>query len=478
MEVIKKTRKTKKRRHRNESATQEDNCEDRKTVKNLAFKDIIFSNIKKTQVVQTEISCIHENTELLTEKDEKIKNLTERLHSMTTKLYESKNANTILKQDFQKAQKLLCSEVGENVTVAGLSTEPGGWRGRAEQIQQLQQKVSELQLRASESDGLGRRSLERKSSSSVRLFDRERKQQVENLTKALKDSEASFDDCKKKLEAAKARISVLEHELNSAKKTITCLNDKTSHDNQLIDILHKQLEEADARSETREIEIKRQTDKYEREMVLLKSELEASQLHIKNFKNEIEEREDELNNLRCQSKAMIDQSKRTCREISIESPRSSIREAHEQIAKGIAAEAERERLLELVALLNQRLDKERGDYEQLSESFKRERSRGAKLEIKLQKLELERAAMTRAKNGSYRFRATKPNLTATATDNLSDLEDIRLKFELLQEECLTLKTRLATVQKDKAADLATFKKMLDQTRKIFRDACRGKLPAM
>lgn len=59
-----------------------------------------------------------------------------------------------------------------------------------------------------------------------------------------------------------------------------------------------QLKSTEARSQTREVEIKRQNDKYEREIVLLKSELEASQLHIKNFKNQIDEREQELNELR------------------------------------------------------------------------------------------------------------------------------------------------------------------------------------
>lgn len=45
-------------------------------------------------------------------------------------------------------------------------------------------------------------------------------------------------------------------------------------------------------------------------------------------------------------------------------------------------------------------------------------------------------------------------------------------MELLQEECLALKARLDTVQQDKAADLATYKQMLDQIRKIFQESCR------
>ena len=42
----------------------------------------------------------------LDEKNEQVKSLTERLQQITSKLYESKNAYTTLKQDFNKAQKV------------------------------------------------------------------------------------------------------------------------------------------------------------------------------------------------------------------------------------------------------------------------------------------------------------------------------------------------------------------------------------
>lgn len=57
------------------------------------------------------------------------------------------------------------------------------------------------------------------------------------------------------------------------------------------------------------------------------------------------------------------------RESPLHSPRSYTRDANEYIAIAVAAEAERERLLELVAVLNRRLDKERNYIEQLSESL-------------------------------------------------------------------------------------------------------------
>jgi hypothetical protein len=53
----------------------------------------------------------------------------------------------------------------------------------------------------------------------------------------LKDTEATLENTKKKLEASKARIAVLENDFNMSKKTIALLNEKTTHDNQLISAL-------------------------------------------------------------------------------------------------------------------------------------------------------------------------------------------------------------------------------------------------
>lgn len=56
----------------------------------------------------------------------------------------------------------------------------------------------------------------------------------------------------------------------------------------------------------------------------------------------------------------------SCPESPPQSARSGAKNPNEYVAVGIAAEAERERLLEFVTVLNRRLDKERSDLEQLS----------------------------------------------------------------------------------------------------------------
>jgi hypothetical protein len=50
--------------------------------------------------------------------------------------------------------------------------------------------------------------------------------------------------------------------------------------------------------DNRELVIKRQNEKLEREIVLLKSELEASQIHIQNFKRRLDEKVKEIENMK------------------------------------------------------------------------------------------------------------------------------------------------------------------------------------
>lgn len=171
--------------------------------------------------------------------------------------------------------QLLCSEVGENVSVIALSSVPG-WRGRAEQIRNLQQKITELQIRLSEheksqkefSSGKKRNrnyvsslyifiskiyncltlliynlfilfaSLERQNLANLRVVEKERRQQIENTAKEFRQAEVALETSKRKLDAAKARIKVLENELNIAKGNVTMLNEKRSHDDRLIDALN------------------------------------------------------------------------------------------------------------------------------------------------------------------------------------------------------------------------------------------------
>ncbi|KAG7201282.1 hypothetical protein KM043_004060 [Ampulex compressa] len=418
--------------------------------------------------------------------EDRVKFLTEKLQQTQAKLYESKNMCASLKQEVNKAQKLLCSEVGESISVAVLSSQPGGWRGRAEQIRLLQQKITELQSRLSDYEGSAKRScvsFERKNLQNLRDAEKERRRQLENFAKELRQAEVSLEAHRRKLDASKARIKVLENELTVTKGSVAALNEKRCHDECLIEALNHRLKAADAKYQERETELRNREEQIERECTNLKNDLQAAQIQTDRLRRKLEEREIEIDKLR--NPPMPDtESIRNQRIIRSEIPANnlpynntpnscrSIGEPNEYVTLALAAEGERQRLLELVSILNRRLDKERSDADILSDSLRNERSKSAKLESRLRKLETERVGIVKIDSG-YKSKFLPKSLRTN--DEFITLEQARLKMELLEEECLALKARLDSVQQDKAADLTMYKRMLEQARRTFQDACRNKV---
>lgn len=72
-----------------------------------------------------------------------------KLNSIQQKLFESRNKNTELQNQLKLAQRCLQQEIGENFNLATMAsqTQNSNWRGRAQQIIHLQQKVHELKGR-------------------------------------------------------------------------------------------------------------------------------------------------------------------------------------------------------------------------------------------------------------------------------------------------------------------------------------------
>ncbi|XP_050482439.1 uncharacterized protein LOC126869650 [Bombus huntii] len=324
-------------------------------------------------------------------------------------------------------------------------------------------------------------SVERKNLANLRNVEKERRRQIEDSAKQLRQTEVIVEGYKRKLEASKARIKVLEHELNVAKGNIAILNEKRSHDNHLIETLNNRLKTTEIKHEEREIDMKNRAEKFEREYTNLKNDLQSAQLQIDRLRRRLEEREIEIDKLRNGTvpnvwdikSRNIAQPEELLSNLNHSGPPHSARstcEPNEYVTLAFAAEAERERLLELITILNRRLDKERNYADTLSNTLRNEKDKSAKLELKIRKLETERIGIVKIDTG---YKTKLPKLSK-ASDKEMNAEQMRLKVELLQEECLALKARLDTVQQDKAEDLATYKQMHEQVRKIFHEACRSK----
>ncbi|KAK6641174.1 hypothetical protein RUM44_012883 [Polyplax serrata] len=120
-------------------------------------------------------------------------------------------------------------------------------------------------------------------------------------------------------------------------------------------------------------------------------------------------------------------------------------------------DSERMRLLELLAVVNRRLDESRREQMETDAQLRKEKFRNAKLETKVARLELERVGVLKTGRGSYSMSAHKSG------DPPLDDADImaRQHIEYLEEECLALKTRIETLQMEKEDDLKVFAAMTD-----------------
>ncbi|XP_072020089.1 coiled-coil domain-containing protein 13-like [Amphiura filiformis] len=203
-----------------------------------------------------------------------LKSTQDKLSHTTNKLSEYRNQANTLKQELKVAHKVLSNEVGDNVNVQSLLNSTSGWRGRAQQILLLQNKVSELKSQVehqrgrpgtqmsledqfmnmdvtADSDTLSMTgmmttrsvksgSMEERQKQRIRKLEKERRDAKEKANEDFKTLEEEHSKLKEKCDAVKARNKVLSNEMKSLKQQMTTLKDKGKHDDELIEALMKQ----------------------------------------------------------------------------------------------------------------------------------------------------------------------------------------------------------------------------------------------
>ncbi|XP_032899332.1 coiled-coil domain-containing protein 13 isoform X3 [Amblyraja radiata] len=474
-----------------------------------------------------------------------VKTLQDKLSAVNLKLVESRNQMLSVKQELKVAHKILTNEVGDEVNIQHLLNNKGSWRGRAQQILTLQKKIRDLESQfgsnthkeqSSErsveeemlgSSGIRRLSNQEKNVAHIRAMERERKETFERMTGDYEKLKKDHEDLKSKFDGSKARIQVLSMELKTLKSQVVTLLQKGKHDDELVDALlkqQKQMQELLAHANEQGSKSKENTSQH------LNVEAQKQDFLIGELKQLVTEREAKVNDLEKEIRQLLlkqQQEKKVLADQSVVNPTHShpssaqldtdsdlpvpdsltadgelsgrpISACVSQIdvkplqlqcteykALYHTAEVEKDKLTELVTILQKRLKDNNDKILDVEQKFQEQRRWSVTLEQQLGKAKLD---MGKSHDVNKLTNKNKTSLSintsllcgsgdlspgkSSALSLETQLEELNIRLAIQMDENKALKMGLQSSLQAKEEDLKLYHDMLSQVKQVFLQALR------
>eukprot|EP01052_Picozoa_sp_SAG31_P039531 SAG31_NODE_5501_length_2499_cov_1.627083_1_plen_320_part_10 len=191
---------------------------------------------------------------------DEIKQIKLRLKETGSRLADQKVTNGNLKVELDKTKRLLLKEVGEGVDLATLHGE--GWRGRAQQITLLKEKLREMrrqldsaaaaaaaggaigtvpltQLPPGSARGKSGTDADDRNRKHLEKMEKDRRGETERLQAECQKKTEELAEAKAKQRQLSSRCKTIEDQLGSLKKKLILVLQKSEHDDKLIAELRK-----------------------------------------------------------------------------------------------------------------------------------------------------------------------------------------------------------------------------------------------
>jgi chromosome segregation ATPase len=325
--------------------------------------------------------------EIVPPSPSEIQVLTEKLDKSTRRVFEVLNQNTQLKNELKMAQKCLQQEIGENVNVSQLLSGNSNWRGRAQEIGLLKNKIADLKEKFETSSF---DSYDEASRMPLKRLESMRRLEVESLSKELEECKSQLEEVKTKFIALKTRNKNLSDDSNNYKLKTLDLLEKSSRDEEFIKCLNEQIAMLKYECNHKTEEMKKEVERAENAKAIAEVEIEQLHCQLNNLQESLSEKDNEIGSL----KHAIEELEHSVREMSgdfLFSCRQMNKDEYIKLLKNL--EEEKNNLLNYMQQLNERLDKESMKVSEQQDTIHKQKSKILRFEAKIKEFENEKTAL-------------------------------------------------------------------------------------